>query len=179
MSLTAIRMLLATTAIGLLLGGCGLTQRMLDGTGAFAHDLFYKQVKVAHLDFSARAALNTDSRDMTALSVPTLLRVYQLRERKAFDQAKYQDLLRDSESLLAADQLAQHAVVVKPDEGAQLNEPLSAEAQYVGVIALFRTPDRQDSKWRVVLSREDLDPDRARTLAVGENVLQLLPLPEE
>lgn len=179
MSLTASRSLLALAALGLLLSGCGLTQRVADGTSSFAHGLFYKQVKVLHLDFSARTALNTDTRDMSALSVSTLLRVYQLRDRKALDKAAYQDLLRDADGVLAEDLLDQQAVLVKPGEGAQFNVPLAAEAQFVAVVGLFRSPEAGQGNWRLVLAREELDPDLPRTLELGDSALTLLPMQED
>jgi type VI secretion system protein VasD len=68
-----------------LLAGCGLSQSASDGTTAVARSIFFKQVKTLHLDFSDRAAINTDGVDMNALSVPTLVRVYQLSDRKAVE----------------------------------------------------------------------------------------------
>ncbi|MDL2424852.1 type VI secretion system lipoprotein TssJ, partial [Pseudomonas sp. BAgro211] len=88
------------------------------------HAIFYKQVKVLHLDFTGRPALNTDKRDMNGLSVSTLVRVYQLRDRKALDKASYQQLLGEGEQALAADLLDERRLVVKPEEGAQLNVPM-------------------------------------------------------
>lgn len=70
-------------------------------------------------------------------------------------------------------------LIVKPDEGAQLNAPLSADAQYVAVVALFRSPDTQSDSWRLVLSREDLDPDQPRVVELGDNALNLVPLPKK
>ena len=45
-------------ALAILLGGCGLTQKVVDGTASTAHAIFYKQVKTLHLDFTGRAAMN-------------------------------------------------------------------------------------------------------------------------
>jgi type VI secretion system protein VasD len=179
MSLTVSRSLLAVGLLAVLLGGCGLTQRTMDAGKSVGHAIFYKQVKVLHLDVSGRAALNTDSRDMSGLSVSTLVRVYQLRDRKALDKASYQDLLGEGDQVLAADLLDQHRLVVKPEEGAQLNEPLSADAQFVAVVALFRSPDAQGDSWRLVLARDQLDPDNARVIELGDNALSLQPLPKK
>lgn len=176
---TAFRMLLTTTTLAFLLGGCGLTQRAVDGGSTIAHGIFYKQVKVLHLDLNARAALNTNSTDMSGLSVSTLVRVYQLKDRKSLDAADYQGLLNEGDSVLAADLLDSQRLIVKPDEGAQLNAPLSADAQYVAVVALFRSPDTQSDSWRLVLSREDLDPDQPRVVELGDNALNLVPLPKK
>lgn len=179
MSLTVSRPLLAVVLLAALLGGCGLTQRTMDAGKSVGHAIFYKQVKELHLDLSGRAALNTDSRDMSGLSVSTLVRVYQLRDRKALDKASYQDLLGEGEQVLSADLLDQHRLVVKPEEGAQLNVPLAPEAQFVAVVALFRSPDPQSENWRLVLAREELDPDKARVIELGDNALNLVPLPKK
>jgi type VI secretion system protein VasD len=170
---------LAIVALALMLGGCGLTQRAVDGGSTIAHGIFYKQVKVLHLDLNARAALNTNSTDMSGLSVSTLVRVYQLKDRKSLDSADYQGLLNEGDSVLGADLLDSQRLVVKPDEGAQLNMPLSPETQYVAVVALFRSPDAQKGTWCQVLVREDLDPDQPRVIELGDNALNLVPLPKK
>ncbi|MCP1626231.1 type VI secretion system lipoprotein TssJ [Pseudomonas nitroreducens] len=179
MSLIASRSLLLAALLGPLLSGCGLVQRTTDASKSLVHAVFYKQVKVLHLDFTGRPALNTDRRDMNGLSVSTLVRVYQLRDRKTLDHASYQDLLGEGSQALAADLLDERRVVVKPEEGAQLNVPLSADAQFVAVVALFRSPDAQQGNWRLVLTRDDLDPDAARVIELGDNAMALLPLPKK
>ncbi|MFN3355836.1 MAG: type VI secretion system lipoprotein TssJ [Pseudomonas sp.] len=161
------------------LGGCGLVQTVADGTASTARAIFYKQVKTLHLDFSARTALNTDATDSRALSVPTLVRVYQLRDTKAAEQATYDGLLGDDDQLLASALLDKRSVVVKPEEGAQLNVPMDKDAQFVTVVALFRSPDTQSNTWRLTLTRDDLDPDRARVIELGDNRLTLRPLAKD
>ncbi|MXG37261.1 type VI secretion system lipoprotein TssJ, partial [Escherichia coli] len=42
--------------ITLILVGCGLTQKVTDGTVAVTKSIFYKQVKTLHLDIRAREA---------------------------------------------------------------------------------------------------------------------------
>ncbi|MHC8305783.1 type VI secretion system lipoprotein TssJ [Pseudomonas sp. PB3P13] len=161
------------------LGGCGLAQTVADGTASTAKAIFYKPVKTLHLDFSARTALNTDATDMSALSVPTLVRVYQLRDGKAVEQATYDGLLGYDEQLLAGALLDKRSVVVKPEEGTQLNVPLDKDAQFVTVVALFRSPDTQLNTWRLTLLRDDLNPDRARVIELGDNRLTLRPLAKD
>ncbi|MCO6060490.1 type VI secretion system lipoprotein TssJ [Pseudomonas sp. MOB-449] len=165
--------------LGALLSGCGLYQGVTDAGTSTAKAIFYKQVRTLHLDFSGRAAMNTDSLDMNALSVPTLVRVYQLRDRTDFEKATYERLLSHADTVLASDLLDQRAVVVKPDEGAQLNVPMDKAAQVVAVVALFRQPDTAKNSWRLVLTHDDLDPDRARVIELGDNSLVLRPLPRE
>jgi type VI secretion system protein VasD len=162
-----------------LLGGCGLVQSVADGTASTTRAIFYKQVKTLHLDFTARAALNTDATDMNALSLPTLVRVYQLRDSKAVALATYDGLLTGDEQLLASALLDKRTLVVKPQEGAQLNVPMDRDAQFVSVVALFRSPDSQLNNWRLTLTRDDLDPDRPRVIELGDNRLTLRPLAKD
>lgn len=160
----------------LLLAGCGLTQSVADGTVSVTKSIFYKQIKTLHLDFNAREALNTDANDMSALSVPTMVRVYQLRDSKAFEQLDYQSLLVDGDASLKVDLLSSREVVVKPGTGALLNMPMEKEAKFVAVVGLFRMPDTQKNSWRLVIDREDLLPDDPRVIELGNNALSLKPV---
>lgn len=171
--------LLLLTLLGSVLSGCGLYQTVSDTSASIAKSVFYKQVKTLHLDFTGRAAMNTDSRDMSGLSVPTLVRVYQLRDDKTFAAASYDGLLSGGSAALGADLLDERAVVVKPDEGAQLNVPMDKAAQVVAVVALFRQPDTTENSWRLVLARDELDPDKARVIELGDNRLSLRPLSKQ
>lgn len=158
------------------LGGCGLFQSVADSTASTAKAVFYKQVKVLRLDFSGRSAVNTDFQDMNALSVPTMVRIYQLKDRKTLDKANYEDLLQDSEALLGTALLEQRTAVVTPEQGVQLNMLMNPDARYVAVVALFRHPEAQAKTWRLLLERDDLDPDDPRVIELGDNHLTLRPL---
>jgi type VI secretion system protein VasD len=46
-------------------------------------------------------------------------------------------------------------------------------------VALFRSPDAQLDTWRLMLTRDDLDPDRARLIEMRDNQLTLRPLAKE
>ncbi len=105
---------LMLTVVTALLAGCGLTQSASDATTAAARSIFYKQVKTLHLDISARTAMNNDTQDMNDLAVPTLVRVYQLRDSKAVERASYESLLGDDDNLLRSDLLDTRALVIKP-----------------------------------------------------------------
>lgn len=161
------------------LTGCGVTQGITDGTRSAFNSLFYKKIKVLHLDFTAREALNTDSRESNSLSEPVVVRVYQLKDRKAFDKTVYQQLLMDGDTILKADLLATRDVVVKPGGDANLDMPMEEGAQFVAVVGLFRHPDIVNNTWKQVIQREDLDPDKPRILEAGNNHLALQPLKED
>ncbi|AWP34269.1 type VI secretion system-associated lipoprotein [Pantoea vagans] len=157
------------------LTGCGVTQGITEGTKSAFNALFYKNINVLHLDFTAREALNTDSRESNSLSEPVVVRVYQLKDRNTFDKTVYQQLLKEGEAILQADLLASRDVVVKPGGDVSLNMPMEADAQFVAVVGLFRHPDTVNNTWKRVLQREDLDPDKPRILEAGNNHLTLLP----
>ena len=165
--------------LGFSLAGCGVTQGITDGTKSAFNAVFYKNIKVLHLDFTAREALNTDSRESNSLSEPVVVRVYQLKDRKTFDKTVYQQLLQDGDSILKADLLASRDVVVKPGGDASLNMPMEAGAQFVAVAGLFRHPDMVNNTWKRVIQREDLDPDKPRILEAGNNHLTLQPLKDD
>lgn len=162
--------------LALSLTGCGVTQSVRDGSKSAFNAVFYKKIKILHLDFTAREALNTDARESNSLSESVVLRVYQLEDRKTFDKTVYQQLLKDGEAILKADFLASRDVVVKPGGDASLDMPMEPDAQFVAVVGLFRHPDMEKNNWKLLINREDLDPDRPRILEAGNNHLTLQPL---
>lgn len=161
------------------LGGCGVTQGITDGTKSAFNAVFFKKIKVLHLDFTAREALNTDSRESNSLSEPVVVHIYQLKDRKTFDKTVYQQILRDGDQILKADLLATRNVVIKPGGDVNLDMPMEEEARYVAVVGLFRHPDMVNNTWKRVIGREDLDPDKPRILEAGNNHLILQPLRDD
>ena len=59
-----------------------------------------------------------------------------------------------------------------------LNMPMDEDAQFVAVVGLFNRPDQKDNRWRLVLTRDDLDPDKPRTIELGDGWLSLVPVKE-
>ncbi|HDS1746396.1 MULTISPECIES: type VI secretion system lipoprotein TssJ [Pseudomonas] len=169
---TVFKCFTASTLVAVL-SGCGFAQKVADGTASTAQAIFYKQVKTLHLDLNGRSAINTDVEEMSGLSVPVLVRVYQLKDSKALENATYDELVSQGERVLRDDLLDERVVVIKPGEAAQLSTPLQGDARYVAVVALFRSPDVIENTWRVVLQRDDLEPDQARVLELGDNRLTL------
>lgn len=55
--------------LALLSAGCGLTQKVTDGTIAVTKSIFYKQVKTLHLDIQAREAINNNARGVPLSTV--------------------------------------------------------------------------------------------------------------
>lgn len=167
------------TLTALILTGCGVTQSVTDGTKSAFNSVFYKKIKILHLDFTAREALNTNSRENNSLSEPVVVRVYQLKDRKTFDKTVYQQLLQEDASILKDDMLASRNIVVKPGGDASLDMPMEEEAQFVAVVGLFLHPDMTNDTWKQVIKRSDLDPDKPRILEAGDNHLTLQPLKDD
>lgn len=158
-----------------LVTGCGLTQKVSEGTVSLTKSIFYKEIKTLHLDLSAREAANKNAQ---GIALSTVVRIYQLKDRKAFDSANYQSLFAQDSTVVKADLLAQRDVRVRPGESVTVNIPLENEAQYVAVAGMFISPDQSEDSWRVVLRREDLDPDKARVIELNSQALVLL-MPED
>lgn len=158
-----------------LLTACGLTQSVSDGTVSATRAIFYKKIKVLHLDFEPRAAINADE-SQTPLA--TMVQVYQLKDRQKVDAADYQRLLRDVDTTLKEDIVASKSLLVMPKGSVTLNMPMNEEAKFVAVVGLFNRPDLHNNTWKRVLSRDDLDPDKPRTIELGNGWLTLVPMKE-
>jgi type VI secretion system protein VasD len=152
------------------LTGCGLTQGVTDGSKSVGNAVFYKKVKIVHLQFRARAELNPDEDGM---ALATRVQVYQLKDRKAFDKAGYNALVEDAEATLSDDLVAKKEIQVRPQQTVTFTMPMDEQAQYVAVVAQYRTPDVRKNDWRLVLSRDDLDPDDARFIEMAKYSLIL------
>lgn len=159
------------TGMASLVTGCGLTQKVSEGTVSLTKSIFYKEIKTLHLDLSAREAANKNAQ---GIALSTVVRIYQLKDRKAFDSANYQSLFAQDSTVVKADLLAQRDVRVRPGESVTVDIPLENEAQYVAVVGMFISPDQSEDSWRVVLRREDLDPDKARVIELNSQALVLL-----
>lgn len=156
--------------LAFVLTGCGLTQSVSDGTKSVANAIFYKRVKTLRLDLQARGALNPDEDGMP---LATDVWIYQLKDRQAFDKADYKALQSDAHSVLGADILAEKDIYLRPGSTLSVDMPLDEKAEFVAVVAQFRNPDARRNDWRTVLTRDELDPDKARTLVLEDDAIAL------
>ena len=156
--------------LAFMLTGCGLTQSVSDGTKSVANAIFYEQVKTLRLDLQARGALNPDEDGM---SLATDVWVYQLKDRQAFDKADYAALQSNAYSVLSADLLAEKDIYVRPGSTLSLDMPLDEKAEFVAVVAQFRTPDARKNDWRLVMTRDELEPDKACTIVLKGDAMSL------
>lgn len=159
-----------------LLTGCGLSQTVSDGAVDVTNAIFYKKIKVLHLDFTPRKAANADG---DQIPLATMMRVYQLKDSKALESANYFSLLHDGDKVLKEDLLESKSLLVMPQGSVSLNMPMHVDAKFVAVVALFNRPDLTDNRWRLLLTRSDLDPDYPRVVELADSTLSILPVKEK
>lgn len=86
-------------------GGKRITVRACPaGTVAVTKSIFYRQVKTLHLDIQAREGVNNNAK---GASLATVVRIYQLKERKAFDSTDYPSLFASDTQAIKADLVAE------------------------------------------------------------------------
>lgn len=49
--------------------------------------------------------------------------------------------------------------------------PMDEQAQFVAIVAQYRTPDIRKNDWRILLSREELDPDKSRVVGLEKHLI--------
>ncbi|MEN3109831.1 type VI secretion system lipoprotein TssJ [Uliginosibacterium paludis] len=120
------------------------------------------------LKLFAGRSLNADDRGR---GMAVVVRFYRLKDPAAFMQASYEVLADPAreKAALAADLVDVKEVAVKPGEELSRVETLSAEAPYVGVVALFRTP--APDRWRLVFAGED--KGNAKGIVLGAHACAL------
>lgn len=130
--------------------GCGVGQAIRDATVDTTKWLFTTRVKTMNVDLRSRTSLNADAQGQ---SLSTVVRFYQLKDAKTFEQLNYTQLQSDDLNLLKADLLATKDVVLRPDASASIVESMNPDAQVVGVVAFFREPV-QDKKWKLAIAKK-------------------------
>jgi type VI secretion system protein VasD len=151
-----IRLAVTSAASAFLLSGCGAWQTVSDTTSNAFHAVFYKKVKVLNVDLAARQALNPDD---AGRPTSVAVRVYQLKDRKVFDGASYDDLLKNDRTVLAQDLQDSMAAALNPGASASLTQAMTSDTQYVAIVAFYRNPG-SGSGWKYVTEKKKLDPDK-------------------
>jgi len=162
-----IRLAITTAASALALSGCGAWQAVSDTTSNAFHAVFHKQVKQLNVDLTAREALNPDD---SGRATSVAVRVYQLKDRKVFDAASYDDLLKNDRMVLAQDLQDSMAVALNPGASASLAQAMKSDTQYVAIVAFYRNPG-SGSGWKYVTGKKTLDPDKPLKLELVNPLL--------
>lgn len=156
-----------------LLFGCGAFQSASEGATDVARAIFIKNINTLHLDFAARAQLNPGDEDAPS---SLMIRVYQLDKLDNFEQAIYPTLVEDDVKTLSTDLLVRSEVVLHPASAVSLDVPMNKDAKFVGIVALFRSPNLEEGTWKVVIKRDELDADKPRLLIANYGAIGLAPL---
>lgn len=154
-------------AASMLLSACGAWQTVSDSSSSAYHAVFYKQVKVLNVDLTARASVNPDE---AMRSTSVAVRLYQLKDRKLFDKASYDDLLKNDKTVLAQDLQASIATVVNPGASASVSQAMQPDTEYVGVVAFYRDPNSSGA-WRRVVPKQKLSADAPLKLELADREL--------
>ncbi|MGF6916684.1 type VI secretion system lipoprotein TssJ [Paraburkholderia sp. 40] len=162
-----LRFTVSTLASVALLSACGAWQSVSDASSSAYHAVFFKQIKVLDIDLSAREALNPDD---AGRATSVAVRVYQLKDRKMFDGASYEDLLKNDRTVLAQDLQASMALVLNPGASASLSQPMRADTNYVAVVAFYRNPGSGDG-WKYVIEKKKFDADKPLKISLMDQFL--------
>ncbi|KKO62778.1 Type VI secretion lipoprotein [Janthinobacterium sp. KBS0711] len=102
----------------------------------------------------AAQRLNTDT-DGRPLAL--VARIYKLRQSAAFEQAPYDSFLdaQREKAALGADLMEVKEVLLVPGQRYEVQEKVSKEAYFIGVVALFRAPAAQ--RWRATIAAADAE----------------------
>lgn len=151
-----------------LLTGCGAWQSVKNTTADATRAVFIAKVEQMNLVITSRAALNQDGH---GVSLPVVLRIYQLKDVKAFGTATYAQLLAGTGDALKAEVIAHDEVTLAPAATVKLSMPMVDDAQYVGVVGFFR--DQANAEWQLVIPKARWKNTDPVTLAVTDNRLEL------
>ncbi|KUZ74461.1 type VI secretion protein [Burkholderia ubonensis] len=150
--------------------GCGVGQAVKDSTVGAAKWVFTTQVKTMNVDLVARSSLNANA---AGQPLSTVVRLYQLKDAKTFDQLDYTQLQTHDLDALKADLLATKDVVLRPGANASVSEPMHPDAHVVGVVAFFREPG-EGAVWKLTMPKKQWKQTDPVKVEVRDNVLVLL-----
>ncbi|WP_235021308.1 type VI secretion system lipoprotein TssJ [Caballeronia telluris] len=148
-------------SLALAVSACGTWQSVKDGTVSTTKAIFETKVKQMNLVVTARGALNQDAR---GVSLPVVLRIYQLKDNKPFATTTYEQVLAGNDALKAAT-LSSRDMTLGPGQTLEVSEPMDEAANYVGVAAFYR--NAESAEWSVLVAKarwKKTDPVRLLVL---------------
>lgn len=158
------------------LSGCGLTQRVADGTVSATKSLFYRQIKTLHLDIRA-------GRPLTPVLPVFPCRLWcgfiSLKTTGVLTVRIIRRFLQGTMKFWQAISLHRKMYGCSRGGSVAVDMPLDDAAKFTGVAAMFLEPDQKKNTWRVVLGRDELEPDTPRLIEVSGNTLTLLPVKDK
>lgn len=110
--------------------------------------------RLVSIRLHAAQRLNTDA---AGRPLALVARIYKLRQSAAFEQARYDSFLdaRREQAALGADLVEVKEVLLVPGQRYEVQEKVSKEAYFIGVVALFRAPAAQH--WRATFAAAEAE----------------------
>lgn len=114
-----------------------------------------KPARTVSVKLHAASKLNTDARGQ---SLALVARLYKLRQSAAFEAAPYAAFLspQAERDAFGADLLEVKEITLVPGQKYEVQEKVSREAGYIGIVALFNKPAPQ--RWRLAYSAAEAEP---------------------
>jgi len=112
------------------------------------------KVERTRLTLAATADSNPDASGRPS---PVVVRVYQLKTDSAFKGAEFFALFDDDMKVLGPDLIGRNEYTLAPSEKRTMEFDVSADAQFVGVIAAYR--DIRNAQWRTILQAPRSTPE--------------------
>ena len=113
-----------------------------------------KPPRTIQINLHAGENLNVDE---NGRSLALIAKVYKLRQNLSFQQASYDTFVnpQKEKEALGADLLEVKDITLIPGQRYQVEEKVSREAYYIGVVALFRSPANQ--RWRASFATSEVE----------------------
>ncbi|WP_019613343.1 type VI secretion system lipoprotein TssJ [Psychromonas ossibalaenae] len=129
---------------------------------------FWKDDAPLQMQVNIEAANNINP-NIDSLASPLEIRIYQLKDSEAFNQAVFIDLYNDDQGVLKADLLSKRNLdSLLPAEKRQVTLPLITETKFVAVIAAFS--DYRKAKSKAIVQIEPGKPASVDVRIDGINV---------
>ena len=87
--------------------------------------------------------------DINGRPSPVVVTIYQLKKPFAFKQANYIALANNSGQILGNALIDKHIVEIRPSSYKVINQPLSANTRYLGIVAAYRKINQ--TKWHAIV----------------------------
>lgn len=135
------------TAMGLGLSGC------LAGAGGAAGSIVGKLLEPGPTRLQAEVVADEDlNPDYGGRPSPLVVRIYQLKNTVAFENADFFKLYESDVGALEADLINREEFQLKPGDRKEIEQELDPETAYLGVLAAYR--DIDNAVWRRTVPME-------------------------
>ncbi|MFC3032165.1 type VI secretion system lipoprotein TssJ [Pseudoalteromonas fenneropenaei] len=106
--------------------------------------------------------------------LPVVLKVYQLTDIQAFNNATYEQLWKSDKSILANSLVTVEERTINPSQVTKISFEQAEQAKYVAMVALFR--DVEGGKWRTYHELSDgyVKMSTSLDIALSKNSLAIL-----